>query len=62
MKDLCLRILQANLDRPRVVELIEDHVVATRRQTASGSAHALDLSGLRSSDASVCSLTVAKIS
>jgi putative acetyltransferase len=53
MKDLRIRILQADLDDPRVVELIENHVLAARRQTAPGSAHALDLSGLRSSDVSV---------
>jgi putative acetyltransferase len=53
MKDLRIRILQADLDDPRIVELIENHVVAARGQTASGSAHALDLSGLRSSDVSV---------
>jgi putative acetyltransferase len=53
MKDLCIQILQANLDDPRVVELIENHVTAARRQTAPGSAHALNLSGLRSPDVSV---------
>ena len=53
MKDLRIRILQADLDDPRIVELIENHVVAARGQTAPGSAHALDLSGLRSSDVSV---------
>jgi putative acetyltransferase len=53
MKDLSIRIHQANLDDPRVIELIENHVMAARRQTAPGSAHALDLSGLQSSDVSV---------
>jgi putative acetyltransferase len=53
MKDLSIRILQANLDDPRVIELIENHVIAARRQTAPGSAHALDLSGLRSPNVSV---------
>lgn len=53
MKDLGIRILQADLDDPRIVELIENHVGAARGQTAPGSAHALDLSGLRSSDVSV---------
>ena len=53
MKDLRIRILQADLDDPRIVELIENHVVAARGQTAPGSAHALGLSGLRSSDVSV---------
>jgi putative acetyltransferase len=53
MKDLRIRILQADLDDPRIVELIENHVVTARGQTAPGSAHALDLSGLRSSEVSV---------
>jgi putative acetyltransferase len=35
---------------PRVIALLDHHVTAARAQTAPGSAHALDLSGLRASD------------
>jgi putative acetyltransferase len=35
---------------PRVIELLDHHVTAARAQTAPGSAHALDLAGLRASD------------
>jgi putative acetyltransferase len=45
--------LDALYDDPSVVKLIETHVFAARRQTAPGSAHALDLSGLKSPDISV---------
>lgn len=34
----------------RVIALLEHHVTTARAQTAPGSAHALDLSGLRASD------------
>lgn len=35
---------------PRVIALLDHHVTAARAQTAPGSAHALDLAGLRSAD------------
>ena len=35
---------------PRVIALLDHHVTAARAQTAPGSAHALDLVGLRASD------------
>ena len=35
---------------PRVIALLDHHVTAARAQTAPGSAHALDLAGLRASD------------
>jgi len=35
---------------PRVVALLDYHVTAARAQTAPGSAHALNLAGLRASD------------
>ena len=35
---------------PRVVALLDHHVTAARAQTAPGSAHALDLAGLRAPD------------
>jgi len=47
MSDHGLQILPADLDDPSVVKLVESHILAARRQTAPGSAHALDLSGLR---------------
>ena len=38
------------MDDPRVIELLGAHVARARAETARGSAHALDLSGLRSPD------------
>ncbi|APG07809.1 GNAT family N-acetyltransferase [Bradyrhizobium japonicum] len=35
---------------PRVIAMLDHHVAAARAQTAPGSAHALDLAGLRASD------------
>ncbi|MDH2346950.1 GNAT family N-acetyltransferase [Bradyrhizobium sp. SSUT18] len=35
---------------PRVIALLDHHVTAARAQTAPGSAHALDLSGLRAAE------------
>jgi putative acetyltransferase len=48
-----MRIMQADLNDPRVIELLQTHVTSARAQTAPGSAHALDLTGLKSSDISV---------
>ena len=45
-----MRVLQGGLDDPRVVELLHTHLTRARTETARGSAHALDLSALRSSD------------
>jgi putative acetyltransferase len=42
-----LRIASGGLDDPRVVALLSIHVRTARAQTAPGSAHALDLGGLR---------------
>jgi putative acetyltransferase len=42
-----IRIVEGGLDEPQVAELLAIHVSKARAQTASGSAHALDLSGLR---------------
>jgi putative acetyltransferase len=42
-----MRILEGGLDDPRVVALLDLHVTRARAETARGSAHALDLSGLR---------------
>jgi len=48
-----LQILSADLDDARVVMLLESHVRVARAQTAPGSAHALDLSGLKAPGISV---------
>jgi putative acetyltransferase len=42
-----IRIVEGGLDDPRVVALLQTHVARARAETAPGSAHALDLSGLR---------------
>ncbi len=42
-----MHIIEGGLDDPRVVELLHTHLVRARAETARGSAHALDLSGLR---------------
>jgi putative acetyltransferase len=47
-----LRIVDGGLDDARVVALLEQHVARARAETAPGSAHALDLSGLRAPDVS----------
>jgi putative acetyltransferase len=43
-----MRIVEGGLDDPRVVALLHIHLIRARSETAPGSAHALDLSGLRS--------------
>jgi putative acetyltransferase len=48
-----MRIIQDDLSDPRVIGLLQTHVTSARAQTAPGSAHALDLEGLKSSDISV---------
>jgi len=45
-----VRIVEGGLDDPRVVELLRAHLTRARAETAPGSAHALDLSGLRAPD------------
>ena len=45
-----VRIVEGGLDDPRVVALLHTHLALARAETAPGSAHALDLSGLRSPD------------
>jgi|SRR5689334_7233272 len=45
-----LQIVEGGLDDPRVVALLRTHVDRARAETARGSAHALDLSGLRAPD------------
>lgn len=43
-----MHIVEGGLDDPRVVALLRAHLISARAETAPGSAHALDLSGLRS--------------
>ena len=45
-----LAIIEGGVDDPRVIELLHVHLLRARAETAPGSAHALDLSGLRSPD------------
>jgi len=45
-----MEIISGGLDDPRVQALLEHHVRTARAQTAVGSAHALDLAGLKSAD------------
>jgi putative acetyltransferase len=45
-----MRITESGLDDPRVQALLALHFATARAQTAPGSAHALDLSGLLSPD------------
>jgi putative acetyltransferase len=47
---MAIEIRNGGLDDPRVIQLLAIHVSKAREQTAPGSAHALDLSGLRSAD------------
>ncbi len=48
-----MRIEQADLDDPRIVALLIAHVTRAVAETARGSAHALDQSGLRAPDITV---------
>jgi putative acetyltransferase len=51
-----LRIVHGGLDDPRVVALLQLHLNRARAETAPGSAHALDLSGLRTPEVSFWSV------
>lgn len=42
-----MNIREGGLDDPRVVALLQTHLTRARAETAPGSAHALDLSGLK---------------
>jgi putative acetyltransferase len=48
-----VRIIRADFSDPRVVDLLQMHLTSARAETAPGSAHALDLTGLQSSDIGV---------
>ena len=43
-----MEIVEGGLDDPQVIALLRTHLDRSRAETARGSAHALDLSGLRS--------------
>lgn len=45
-----IHIVEGDLDDPRVIALLQRHLIRARAETAQGSAHALDLSGLRAPD------------
>jgi putative acetyltransferase len=45
--ELTMHIVEGGLEDPRVVALLHTHVTRARAETARGSAHALDLAGLR---------------
>jgi putative acetyltransferase len=49
---MALEIRKGDLSDPRVAELLDRHLVQARAETAPGSAHALDHSGLQSPDIS----------
>jgi putative acetyltransferase len=48
-----MRITPGDLDDPRVVDLLHTHVTTARAETARGSAHALDLTGLKAPEISL---------
>lgn len=50
METSTMQIRTGDTYDPRVVALLDHHVTAARAQTAPGSAHALDLAGLRAPD------------
>jgi len=43
-----MRIVEGDLGDPRIIELLQFHVMTAAAQTELGSAHALDVDGLRS--------------
>jgi putative acetyltransferase len=47
-----MRIIQGDLSDPRVADLLRIHLTSARAQTAPGSAHALDATGLQRPDIS----------
>ena len=51
-----MRIVPGDLEDPRVVALLNFHLASARAATQEGSAHALDLTGLRSPDISFWTL------
>jgi hypothetical protein len=47
-KPAMMRIIQGDFSDPRVIALLETHLISARAETAPGSARALDLIGLQS--------------
>ena len=47
-----MRVSLGDLNDPRVIDLLQTHLTSARAETAPGSAHALDLTGLQSPDIS----------
>jgi putative acetyltransferase len=47
-----MRIIPGDFSDPRVLDLLRTHLTSARAETAPGSAHALDLTGLQSPDIS----------
>jgi putative acetyltransferase len=45
-----IKIIQGDLSDPRVIALLDIHLTRAREETGRGSAHALDLTGLRAPD------------
>ena len=48
-----MRIIPGDLSAPEVIDILRIHLASARAETAAGSAHALDLDGLRSPAISV---------
>ena len=48
-----MRIIPADFDDPHVTDLLHTHMTTARAETAPGSAHALDLTGLQSAEITV---------
>jgi putative acetyltransferase len=51
-KSAMMRIVEGDFSDPRVIALLKIHLTTARAETAPGSAHALDLTGLQSPDIS----------
>ena len=49
-----IQIIEGDFNDQRVVDLLHLHLTSARAETAPGSAHALDLTGLQSPDISLC--------
>lgn len=47
-----MRIIPGDFSDPRVIDLLRTHLTSARAETAPGSAHALDLTGLQAPDIS----------
>lgn len=47
-----MRIIRGDFSDPRVIDLLHIHLTSARAETALGSAHALDLTGLQAPDVS----------